>query len=295
MKTNEILKYFNDNNIHHFDELYCIVSKEYQSKNITKNALRKIISRLRNKGNIYTVSKNVYAKGNMEIFEPDYDRKMKLLENYIKNNYPEIKFLLWDTNWLNMFSHNYYMKSYKVIEVEKGFEEVIFNHLKEKYPKTLFKPTSKEYDFYLDSSDIIVVKTLLKRSPMNKSKIGNYPKIEKILVDTYIERHAYSWLQGVEWERMLINVIDSCEIDITTLIHYALYRRNENVINSLYSAINYHKSKDNHYYQYLMFSVREGNSYNWRLLNENAKKNLMQNCNKHFNLTKSKMEDQDAD
>jgi len=279
MKANEILMFFLDKKIHHFDELFCAIKKEFPEKDLTENSLRQMISRLRSKGEIYSVSKNIYAKGKKNIFKPSYDRKMKILQNYIQVNYPEIKFVVWDTNWLNLFSHNYYMKSYKIVEVEKDFEEIIFNHIKEKYPKALLNPSEKEYDLYLDDADVIIVKTLYKRSPISKSETGHYPKIEKILVDTYIERDAFNWLQGIEWERMLMNIIDSCEVDLTTLISYSLYRRNDSVLTNFYTAMGYYKDEKDHYNQYLSFAVKEGDSHNWKLLNENAKKNLMRNCN----------------
>ncbi len=90
MKINEILNCFNDEKIHHIDELYCSISNKYPNDAISKISLRQMVSRLRSKGEIYSVGKNVYAKGKKNVFKPSYDRRLKILENYIGNEFPDI-------------------------------------------------------------------------------------------------------------------------------------------------------------------------------------------------------------
>ena len=279
MKSNEILTYFNDSKIHHLDELYCSISCEKPEETPSKTTLRRSLNRLKDRGDIYLVSKNIYAKGKKKTYEPEYDLKLKRLDNYIKNKYPEINYIVWDTSWLKIFSHNYYMSSYKIIEVEKGFEETIFNYVKSKYPTTFLNPSEKEYEMYIDNSETIIIKSLLKRAPVLKSSKGNYPRIEKLIVDTYVEKSAFNWLQGVEWKRMLNNIIDSCEVDMTTLINYSLYRKNEKILETFYSTIKNYRSKTDHFNQFFYYSIEENkNKIDWQSVNSRVKDNLIITC-----------------
>ncbi len=276
MKSNEILTYFNDSKIHHLDELYCSLTCKSPKNAPSKETLRRSLNRLKNQGDIYLVSKNIYAKGKKLTYEPEYDIKLKRLNNFIKNQYSEINYIVWDTSWLKIFSHNYYMTSYKVVEVEKGFEETIFNYVKSKYPSTFLNPTEKEYEMYIDSPDTIIIKSLLKRAPVLKSSKGNFPKIEKLIVDTYIDKAAFNWLQGVEWKRMLNNMIDSCEVDMTTLINYSLYRKNEQVLENFYSTIKNYRNETDHINQFFHYSVGESrDSIDWKAINSRVKENLI--------------------
>ena len=279
MKSNEMLTYFDDSKIHHFDELYCSLLCKSSKNILSKATLRRSLNRLKNQGVIYLISKNIYAKGKKKTYEPDYDIKLKRLDNFIKKQYPDIDYIVWDTSWLKIFSHNYYMTSYKVIEVEKGFEETIFNYIKSKYPSTFLNPSEKEYEMYIDSPDTIIIKSLLKRAPVSKSNKGNFPKIEKLIVDTYIDKAAFNWLQGLEWKRMLNNIIDSCEVDMTTLINYSLYRKNEQILENFYSTMKNYRSETDHINQFFYYSTEEnGNSIDWKAINSRVKENLTLTC-----------------
>lgn len=287
MKSNEILTYFNDSKIHHIDELYCFLLCNSSEPAPSKETLRRSLNRLKNQGDIYLVSKNIYAKGKKQPYEPEYDIKLKRLNNFIRNQYSEIDFIVWDTSWLKIFSHNYYMTSYRVVEVEKGFEETIFNYVKSKYPSTFLNPTEKEYEMYIDSPDAIIIKSLLKRAPVLKSNKGNFPKIEKLIVDTYIEKAAFNWLQGIEWKRMLNNMIDSCEIDMTTLINYSLYRKNKQVLENFYSTIKNYRNDTDHINQFFNYTVGESSdSIDWKAINSRVKENLIITC---FKCSKNKV------
>lgn len=274
MKSNEILTFFDDSKIHHLDELYCFLLCKSSKTAPSKETLRRSLNRLKNQGDIYLVSKNIYAKGKKQTYEPEYDIKLKRLNNFIRNQYSEVDYIVWDTSWLKIFSHNYYMTSYKIVEVEKGFEETIFNYVKSKYPSTFLNPTEKEYEMYIDSPDAIVIKSLLKRAPVLKSNKGNFPKIEKLIVDTYIEKDAFNWLQGVEWKRMLNNMIDSCEVDMTTLINYSLYRKNEQVLENFYSTIKNYRNDTDHINQFFNYCVGESrDGVDWKTINSRVKEN----------------------
>ena len=157
---------------------------------------------------------------------------------------------------------------------EKGFEETIFNYIKSKYPSTFLNPSEKEYEMYIDSPDTIIIKSLLKRAPVSKSNKGNFPKIEKLIVDTYIDKAAFNWLQGLEWKRMLNNIIDSCEVDMTTLINYSLYRKNEQILENFYSTMKNYRSETDHINQFFYYSTEEnGNSIDWKAINSRVKEN----------------------
>lgn len=279
MKSNDILTYFNDSKIYHIDELYCLLSYEKVGSMPSKESFRRSLNRLKNQGDIYLVSKNIYAKGNKSAYEPEYDLRLRRLDNHIKNKYPQIEYIVWDTSWLKIFSHNYYMSSYKIVEVEKGFEETIFNYVKSKYPITFLNPTEKEYEMYIDNSEAIVIKSLLKRAPIYKSNKGNYPKIEKLIVDTYIEKSAFGWLQGIEWRRMLNNILDSCEVDITTLINYSLYRKNKKVLDNFYSTIKNYRNESDHYNQFFYYFFEDINKkIDWKNYNLKIKNKLVISC-----------------
>lgn len=234
--SNEIMKIFNDNEIHYVNEI--IEKVKMTNPEIQENSARRAVQRLRNQNKIYKVSKDAYCVGYKNTFKPSIQKNVSSIYRYIEKMYPEVEYLVWDTKWLNNMSHNYYSFSVIIVEVEKDLEETIYEYLTKKYKKIYINPTEKEYKTYIIGEEAIVVKTMLKRSPRKKVEKIEIPKLEKIIVDTFVEHYAFEWMQGSEWNRFVNNIVDTYEIDFTTIINYAKYRNKEDeIINKLYNII----------------------------------------------------------
>lgn len=226
--SDEVRKIFEDECYHQVNEIICRIKN--QDKSAKDESIKRAIRRLRSSESIYKITNDIYAKGHKKHFIPFNTNKIVTMNNFINKEYPDVNVLIWDTEILKPFSHNYFNINYKIVEVEKGFEETIFEHLSSKYKKVFLNPTEKEYDKYVFHDECIVVKSKVLRAP--KVEIGNLEtaKLEKIIVDTLIDENAFSWLKGKELERLILNIIENYEVDLTTLFQYAQYRNKESFV-----------------------------------------------------------------
>jgi len=101
--------------------------------------------------------------------------------NLVKEKYPELEFIVWETRAYNEFANHQLWRNFIFVEVEKWLEESVFNALCEHTDyRVLFKPSKKEIVLY--SEDVTVsVLTLTSEAPT----CDNQVRLEKLLVDLF--------------------------------------------------------------------------------------------------------------
>ena len=114
-------------------------------------------------------------------FNPDLSDEAIDITNFIKNRYPEVFFIVWETLAYNEFANHQMWRNFIFVEVEKWLEESVFNALYENTDYTvLYKPSKKEITTY--SSNVTVsVLTLTSEAPVTDW----HAKLEKMLVDLF--------------------------------------------------------------------------------------------------------------
>lgn len=183
---------------------------------------------LRRDNLIVDVSKGVYElkKNDKSEFKPNFvNNDLKKISNKIQQAMPELNFCVWTTSWLNQFMLHQPVSSLRIIEVESKAESSVFSLFENTTKDILLNPTFSEIDKYLIGSNKIVIKRLINHSPINRNGVPT-PKLEKILVDIFVEKELFYSMQGSELENILTNAFENYQLNLTTLFSYA-QRRNK--------------------------------------------------------------------
>ena len=242
MKYNRILTQMQEKYTYkHFkkEDIKNIAKKIYDIEN--EKTIRNIIGILKNNNIIKEIEKDRYIVVTKAIYQYKETNEEKAIYKIIKKEYPEINFIIWNTNILNEFTLHYAINNYTIIEVEKIAIDLIVNLLKDNYLKKYTIITqdilNNNRDLYSNTENIIVVKPLHIKSPLTIQENKKYISIEKIMLDLYVDK-LYIQYQGKELETIYENIFEKYDIDLKRLIKYAEIRTDakkyKEFINSLY-------------------------------------------------------------
>ena len=193
---------------------------------------------LKDKNIIKPVKRGLYTISYKPKFKPVLSGEFIKLTKKIQEKFQEVKYCIWETDWLNEFSQHQTSKRILIIEIEKEFVESLYYYLKDTFKHDLYiNPDDKAIDFYISESDHpVVIKKLITRSPIEKrteSKVKfSTPLLEKILVDLFAEEKLFYIYQGSELMHIYENAINLYTINYTKLFSYAKRREREREIKS---------------------------------------------------------------
>ena len=193
---------------------------------------------LKNKNIIKPLKRGLYTISYKPKFKPVLSSELIKLTKKVQEKFKEVKYCIWETDWLNEFSQHQTSKRILIIEIEKDFVESLYYYLKDTFTHDLyFNPDNKAIDFYISESNFpVVIKKLITRSPIekrteNKLKLST-PLLEKILVDLFAEEKLFYFYQGSELMHIYENAINHYTINFTKLFSYAKRREREQEIKS---------------------------------------------------------------
>ena len=119
------------------------------------------------------------------------------------------------------------MKNYIIVEVEKLAIDLFITLLKDKMQKKYTILTqdilNSNRDLYMNDENIIVVKPLRVKSPLDNIENKKVISIEKIMVDLYIDK-LYLFYQGKELQTIYENILEKYDINMKRLLNYAELR-----------------------------------------------------------------------
>lgn len=188
---------------------------------------------LKKEGVIRSLKRGIYIFETRRIYTPPITNKLKKIFNLLKKQFPYTSISVWDTSWLNEFMIHQPIKSNIIVEVNRDSMNSVFAILKLKYGEVYLDPNQSELKKYVLSSDgVYVIKPLLVNSPIVLYDNVFVPKIEKILVDIFVEENLFIAYQGQEKINIFDNVFENYSVNLTTLFRYASKRRvKEKLIN----------------------------------------------------------------
>ena len=206
-------------------EIEKIAKKIYNIKN--EKTIRNIIGILKRNDIIKEIAKDRY----IVVTKKTYKYQEKINENtiyrLIKKEFPEINFIVWNTEILNEFTLHYAMSNYIIIETEKIAVDLIINLLKVNYLKKYTIITqdilNHNKELYSNTDNIIIVKPLHTKAPLDMKNNKKYISIEKIMLDLYVDE-LYIQYQGKELETIYENIFEKYDIDLKRLMSYAKRR-----------------------------------------------------------------------
>ncbi len=220
-------------------DLKNIVKSIYGTDN--EKTIRNIIGILKSNNAIKEIEKDKYIVVTKLIYQYKEKNEEKAMYKLIKKEYPEVNFIIWNTDILNEFTLHYVISNYIIIEVEKIAIDLVVNLLKNNYLKKYTIITqdiiNNNRELYSNTENIIVVKPLHIKSPLKIEEDKKYISIEKIMLDLYVDK-LYIQYQGKELETIYENIFEKYDIDLKRLMKYAEKRTDikkyKEFMNSLY-------------------------------------------------------------
>jgi len=135
--------------------------------------------------------------------------------------------MLWETSLLHEFMLLQPGQNFTILEIEKDACESAFNFLSQEYPGRIFLAPDRSImeRYVLPQPDSILVFRLVTESPGRDVKGIPFPRLEKVLVDIFVEDDIFYFLQGEELVRIFENAFSSYWISERTLFRYARRRK----------------------------------------------------------------------
>jgi hypothetical protein len=192
---------------------------------------------LKEQGLIKNTGRGLYALGSkLPIFHAPINRKIRLMNNLIKEEFPYLNFSIWSTQWLSDYMLHQPMSYITLVDVDPDASSSVFNKLKDKWgnTKVLYRPTAEEFDRYaVGVQNLIIVKDLISEAPIEKIEGVSIPMLEKIIVDIFTEKNIFAAFNGKELS-IIFNELDSrYSISRTKLLRYARRRSAEELLDQL--------------------------------------------------------------
>lgn len=196
------------------------------------------IHHLKNKNIIKSVKRGLYVISFKPKYKPVVSPEALMLAEVVSEQLDGAKHSIWETGWLNEFSQHQPGKNIIIIEVEKGYEEFLYDFLAYNESCDLFlNPGEMEFSFYISERDYpVIINKLITRAPIasrTENKVKFYtPLLEKILVDLFADELTLTLYQGAELLHIYERALAGYTINFTKLFSYARRREKEQELKS---------------------------------------------------------------
>jgi hypothetical protein len=188
---------------------------------------------LRRRHIIKDVKKGIYTLEEKQKFKPELGKIIIKISKFLETSFDHHGYNIWNTAWLNEMTELQTTSYMIIIEVDKDSMETVFYNLKDKgkFNNVYLKPDETVINTYISEiNEPLIVKSMISRAPVVKTRNVIIPTIEKILVDLYCDEKLFYAFQGYQ----LIKIYDSCLsryiINYSRLLNYARRRKREEEI-----------------------------------------------------------------
>ena len=203
----------------------------HHSQPATEQAFRRFLYGLEKQQIIIPIGAGIYAfhdkpsqpTAKKKNFSPTWSPELLTLNEITQKAFPYIQYLVWETRVLHEFMLHQPGQNFFILETEKEVTESAFNLLGQEYPgKTFLEPARVTMERYvLPKPDSILISRLITQSPRKTIRGIPFPKLEKILVDIFVDGDKYYYFQGDELARIFENAFSTYWINEKTLFRYA--------------------------------------------------------------------------
>lgn len=227
---------FADRQIIYSDDLYNLYQS--QEPGIKKSTVNWRIYHLVQSGVLQRIGKGKFLLGPSNHYRPEISAKEIKINKAIKNEFPFIKYCIWNTSLLSEFLQHQLALQFIVVEVEKDVLESVFYSLKERFNQTFKKPTRQTMEEIIGSSNnTIIINPLISEAPIQLEKTIPATSLEKLLVDLHCDKTRFYFVQGYELLNIYRNAFGKYTINTSKLLRYARRRRKESQIRELIQSI----------------------------------------------------------
>lgn len=205
------------------------------SQSATEQSFRRFLYGLEKQQIIAPIGAGVYAIQDQTLlpaakkkrFSPSWSQELGKLNEVFQKAFPYAQYLVWETRVLHEFMLRQPGQNFFILETETNVRESAFNLLRQEYPgRTFLDPDRVIMERYvLPQPDSILISHLVTQSPKRTVQGIPFPKLEKILVDIFVDRDRHYYFQGEELVRIFENAFSIYWISEKTLFRYAGRRK----------------------------------------------------------------------
>ena len=221
MWTDKALLKLSDKTTYCREDLFHIFLNE--KPDLSGGAFRWTLYNLLQEQKIFKIEYDAYitVKPQMlSIYKPNYSDKAKALTKMLMEQFPQVRFVLFESVLLNEFLNHQIAQNTIYIQIEKDASSYIFDNLQEEYMGSLlYKPGKKEFDKYW-TRNCIVVLDLISQAPLSQKKPHEIT-VEKMLVDIIAEKSMAATFSPSEIPFVYENVIKNYQVDMRKMNRYA--------------------------------------------------------------------------
>jgi len=227
-----IIDYAKDKYYFHINDL----KRYFTEKGIKfeEDTLKKYLYLLKKNEVIFPAGRGWYSNIQKE-FELNIEPTEKIIKLLIEK-FPLLEFSCWSTEQLKGFFHHLPSQFVIFIYTDKDFLSTLRDFLTENYYNVYLNPSKIEAEKFVElkTKTIILRPYISSRVPKEKNKA----KIEKVLVDLFMETKKISLIDKEEYIKTVSNIILNYRINMAEMLDYAHNRKIKNEIQNIIIKIN---------------------------------------------------------
>ena len=227
-----IIDYARDRYYFHINDL----KRYFTEKGIKfeEDTLKKYLYLLKKNEVIYPAGRGWYSN-----IQKEFELNIKPTEKIVKlliEKFPLLEFSCWSTEQLKGFFHHLPSQFVTFIYTDKDFLSTLRDFLTENYYHIYLNPSKIEAEKFIE----LKTKTIILRSSVSSrvSKEKNLTKIEKILVDLFMEMKKITLIDKDEYIKIVSNIFLNYRINMAEMLDYAHNRKIKDEIKNLFVEIN---------------------------------------------------------
>jgi len=210
-----IIDYARDKYYFHINDL----KKYFTEKGIKfeEDTLKKYLYLLKKNKVMYPAGRGWYSN-----IQKEFELNIKPTEKIVKlliEKFPLLEFSCWSTEQLKGFFHHLPSQFVTFIYTDKDFLSTLRDFLTENYYTIYLNPSKIEAEKFIE----LKTKTIILRPSASSrvSKDKNLTKIEKIIVDLFIEMKKIPLIDKDEYIKIVSNIIFNYRINMAETLDYA--------------------------------------------------------------------------
>jgi len=210
-----IIDYARDKYYFHINDLKkCLTKKGIKFE---EDTLKRYLYLLKKNKVIYPAGRGWYSNIQKE-FELNIEPTEKIIKLLIEK-FPLLEFSCWSTEQLKGFFHHLPSQFVTFIYTDKDFLSTLRDFLTENYYNIFLNPSKIEAEKFIE----LKAKTIILRPSVSSriSKEKNLTKIEKILVDLFMEMKKIPLIDKDEYIKIVSNIIFNYRINMAEMLDYA--------------------------------------------------------------------------
>ena len=162
----------------------------------------------------------------------------KDLAGKIKVKFPFVDFCVWRPAALTQFMQHVPAVGIILVDVERAAMESVFHFLQglEMEMPVLLHPSTQECERYITKDDIVIIRPLVKESPVIDVDGYTVPRLEKMLVDAIADKELL-FFQGAELYTIFENAFERNIVSTSRLLRYASRRNRKEKVKQILKTI----------------------------------------------------------